>query len=136
MWVRSLGRKDLLESEMATHSSIFAWRISWTKESGGLQSIESQNRTRLRGLSTQHTQQCHFNSLPFIPACFLNTKWIKFCLLRFIHGIILQIKIQFQFHHILFPFMAMFSCCAFSFTWNSLLHSSVSAYRLKPQKFL
>ena len=37
-WVRSLGREDPLEKEMATHSSILAWRIPWTEESGGLQS--------------------------------------------------------------------------------------------------
>ena len=37
-WVRSLGREDLLEKEMATHSSILAWRIPWTEELGGLQS--------------------------------------------------------------------------------------------------
>ena len=35
-WVQSLGREDLLEKEMATHSSILAWRIPWTKEPGGL----------------------------------------------------------------------------------------------------
>ena len=81
---------------MAIHSSILAWRISWTKESGALQSIESQNHTRLRQLSTQHTKQCHFNSLPFIPVCSLNTKWIKFCLLRFIHGIIIYYRLKFK----------------------------------------
>ena len=37
-WVQSLGWEDLLEKEMATHSSIFAWRIPWTEEPGGLQS--------------------------------------------------------------------------------------------------
>ena len=35
-WVRSLGREDPLEKEMATHSSILAWRISWTEEPGRL----------------------------------------------------------------------------------------------------
>ena len=35
-WVQSLGREDPLEKEMATHSSIPAWRIPWTKEPGGL----------------------------------------------------------------------------------------------------
>ena len=40
--VRSLGREDPLEKEMATHSSILAWKISWTQESGGLQSIGLQ----------------------------------------------------------------------------------------------
>ena len=42
MRVRSLGRKDLLEEGMATHSSIFAWRIPRTKEPRGLQSTRSQ----------------------------------------------------------------------------------------------
>ena len=36
--IRSLGLEDPLEEEMATHSSILAWRIPWTEESGGLQS--------------------------------------------------------------------------------------------------
>ena len=40
--VRLLGWKDLLEKEMATHSSILAWRIPWTEEPGGLQSTGSQ----------------------------------------------------------------------------------------------
>ena len=40
--VRSLGRKDLLEEEMATHSSILAWRFPWTEEHGGLQSVGFQ----------------------------------------------------------------------------------------------
>ena len=35
-WVRSLGQEDPLEKGMATHSSILAWRISWTEELGGL----------------------------------------------------------------------------------------------------
>ena len=39
MWVQSLGWEDSLEEEMATHSSILAWRIPWTEEPGGLQSI-------------------------------------------------------------------------------------------------
>ena len=36
-WVRSLGQEDPLEKEMATHSSILAWRIPWTEEPGRLQ---------------------------------------------------------------------------------------------------
>ena len=42
MRVQSLGQKDLLEEEMATHCSILAWIIPWTKEPGGLQSIGLQ----------------------------------------------------------------------------------------------
>ena len=41
-WVRFLGQEDALEKGMATHSSIFAWRIPWTEEPGGLESVESQ----------------------------------------------------------------------------------------------
>ena len=37
MQVQSLGREDALEEEIATHSRILAWRISWTEEPGGLQ---------------------------------------------------------------------------------------------------
>ena len=40
-WVRSLGREDLLEKEMATHSSILAWRIPWMEDPGRLQSTGS-----------------------------------------------------------------------------------------------
>ena len=46
--VRSQGWEDPLEKEMATNSSILAWRIPWTEEPGGLQSMASQkSRTRL-----------------------------------------------------------------------------------------
>ena len=41
-WVRFLGQEEPLEKDMATHSSILAWRIPWTEEPGGLQSMESQ----------------------------------------------------------------------------------------------
>ena len=42
MLVRSLGLEDPLEKEIATHSSILAWKIPWTEELGGLQSIGLQ----------------------------------------------------------------------------------------------
>ena len=42
--VQSLGGQDPLETEMATHSSILAWKIPWTEEPGGLQSMELQSR--------------------------------------------------------------------------------------------
>ena len=41
-WVQSLGWEDPLEKGMATHSSILAWRIPWTEEPGGLQSMGSK----------------------------------------------------------------------------------------------
>ena len=44
--VPNLGQEDLLEEGMATHSSILAWRIPWTEEPDGLQSMGLQSRTR------------------------------------------------------------------------------------------
>ena len=47
-WVRSLGQEDLLEKEMASHSSILSWEIPCTEEPGKLQSMGSQkNQTQL-----------------------------------------------------------------------------------------
>ena len=56
MWVQSLGQEDPLEEGMATHSSIFAWRIPWTVEPGGLQSMGLQRMAC--DLVTQQHQQC------------------------------------------------------------------------------
>ena len=41
-WVQSLVREDPLEKEMATHSGIIAWRISWSEEPGGVQFMDLQ----------------------------------------------------------------------------------------------
>ena len=49
--VRSLGQEDPLEEGMAAHSSNLVWRVTWTEEPGGLQSIGSQSLTRLKPLS-------------------------------------------------------------------------------------
>ena len=46
-WVPFLDLEDPLKKGMAAHSSILAWRIPWTKEPGGLQSMESQSQTQL-----------------------------------------------------------------------------------------
>ena len=59
-WVRSLGQEDPLEKEMATHSSIHAWKIPWTEESGGLQSMglqESNTTERLLFFTSLHQEQ-------------------------------------------------------------------------------
>ena len=42
MWVQPLGREDLLEEGLATYSSILAWRVLWTEEPRGLQSVRLQ----------------------------------------------------------------------------------------------
>ena len=46
-WVQSLGQEDPLEKEMATHSSILAWRIPWMEELGGLQSTGCKEQDTL-----------------------------------------------------------------------------------------
>ena len=53
--VRSLGREDTLEKEMATHSSILAWEIPWTEEPGGLQTMGLQRVGH--DLATKQEQQ-------------------------------------------------------------------------------
>ena len=53
MWVQSPIWEDSLEKEMATHSSILAWRIPWTEEPGGLQSM--QFKKIRQDLVTKHT---------------------------------------------------------------------------------
>ena len=41
-WVQSLGQEDAMEKRMATHASLLAWRVPWTEEPGGLQSMGLQ----------------------------------------------------------------------------------------------
>ena len=56
-WVRSLGWEDPLEEGMATHYSILAWRIPWTEEPGGLQSIASQRSNMTE--ATEYESMCY-----------------------------------------------------------------------------
>ena len=56
--VQYLGQEDPLEKEMATHSSILAWRIPWTEEPGGLQSMGSQSWTQVNAHIRVHTPLC------------------------------------------------------------------------------
>ena len=70
-WVQSLGQEDLLEKEMAPHSSILAWEIPWTEEPGGLQSMgltkepdmaeqSNSNSTKTRQSSRSSSHLCLF----------------------------------------------------------------------------
>ena len=54
-WAHSLGREDPLEKEMATHSSVLAWKILWTEESVGLQSMGLQYWTWVNDWTLSHT---------------------------------------------------------------------------------
>ena len=68
-WVQSLSQEDPLEEEMATHSSILAWKIPWTEEPGGLQSMgvaELETAERLRTLTCFTLFPIHFRIHKFI----------------------------------------------------------------------
>ena len=63
MQFRSLGREDPLEEDMATHSSVLTWRIPWTEEPGGLQSMGSLRVGH--GLATKEQQQYILEDMQF-----------------------------------------------------------------------
>ena len=71
MWVWSPGWEDPLQEEMATHSSILAWKIPWTEEPGGLQSIGSQ-RVRYKWVAEHVHTQNNVNKFYFLMP-FLET---------------------------------------------------------------
>ena len=79
-WARSLGREDPLEKEMATHSSILAWRIPSTEEPGGLQSTGSQRVGQNWATSLAHFMKCERpikNCSPMIKLLFLILLFIS-----------------------------------------------------------
>ena len=74
-WVPSLDQEDPLEREMATHSNVLAWRIPWTEEPDGLQSMESQRvrqdwvtNTHTHTHTHTHTEQLWIKLLPIMNA--------------------------------------------------------------------
>ena len=58
MWVWSLDREDPLEEEMATHSSILAWKIPWTEDPGWLKSPWGHKESDTTTWLNSHTQSC------------------------------------------------------------------------------
>ena len=68
-WVQSPGTDDLWEGEMSTHSSILAWRISWTDEPGGLQAMGSQ---RVRHNWVINSMTCILNSAQSVNVTSMN----------------------------------------------------------------
>ena len=63
MWVRSPGQEDALEEEMATHSSILAWKIPWTEKSGGLQSTGVAKESDTTEHTHRHIEQTRGHGL-------------------------------------------------------------------------
>ena len=73
MWVQSLGGEDALQEERATHSSILAWKIPWTEEPGGLQSMGLQKR---HDWVTEHTHKAHCFKTHLFVSEHLGCLWI------------------------------------------------------------
>ena len=74
MWVQSLGQEDPLEEKMATHSSIFAWEITWTEEPGGLQPTGSQ-RVGHNLATKQQQNSAQLKPLRARPSLLRNLQW-------------------------------------------------------------
>ena len=90
-WVWSLGREDPREKEMATHSSILAWRIPWTEEPGGLQS------TGLQRVGHNWATSLHQRTIISRKEKALNTEWVRRDLLP--HHRIVPRSQPFTVHH-------------------------------------
>ena len=112
MWVRSLGWEELLEKEMAAHSSILAWRIPWTGEPGGYSPRGHKESDRTVAL-WEHTHMHHYSimqsvftalkilcALPvYLPLCpqIPGNRWSFYCLHSFAFSWILySITVAFQ----------------------------------------
>ena len=72
--VRSLGQEDHLEEEMATHSSILAWRIPWTEEPGGVQSLGGLKEPDMTE-AIMPTHVCDMFPLYHFHKSYFNNKW-------------------------------------------------------------
>ena len=70
MWVQSLGWEDPLEEEMATLSSILAWKIPWTEEPGGLQSMEGRKKSDM----TERLTHSRLARMVLASACQLSKR--------------------------------------------------------------
>ena len=104
--VQFLGREDLLEKEMATHSSFLAWRIPWTEEPGGLQSMRLQ--TDRHNWATKQQHQSYFYKGEYILKIAL---YCAFSLLR---------TITWRWFHIItivLPFLKKWKCQSLSHVW-------------------
>ena len=85
-WVRSLDQEDSLEEGMTTHSSILAWRISWTEETGKQQSMGS-HRVRHDWSDLAHKPEDYFSPISLYPKQHLDSMLF----LKFLYSISLHL---------------------------------------------
>ena len=84
-WVQSPGPEDLLEEEMATHSSILIWRIPWTEDPDGLQSMRSQRcRNNLSNLACMHLS-CNDSNTKLIDTSITSYSYFVFVHVRMLY---------------------------------------------------
>ena len=74
--IRSLGQEDPLEKEMATHSSVLAWRIPWTEEPGGLHTVHEVAKSRTEGSDLCPVWLYRIASI-FLPLAALPPLWLS-----------------------------------------------------------
>ena len=94
-WVWSLGWEDPLEEEMATHSSILAWKISWTEELGELHFMGSQSRT---WQSTQRNMMCVLQSMVSYIWGYVDPVWCPAGILHLVDAHVVLLTKYFMFH--------------------------------------
>ena len=87
MWVWSLGQKDPLEKEVATHSSITAWKIPRTEEPGGLYGVpKSQTQLSTHTHTHTHTHTGHLTKKNIWKSRILWPQWLSKVILRLVLG--------------------------------------------------
>ena len=113
MWVWSLGQEDPLEKEMATHSSVLAWKISWTEEPGRLQSMglrrARHNWAHMHTLSWQLCIPCS-GLLLILPVLNLIFFTFDLTLLFFLYWSVIALQCWFGFCCIHFIFCTCAYC--------------------------
>ena len=117
-WVQSLGEEDSLEKEMATHSSILAWKIPWTEEPGRLQSMWSQRV----GHDWAHMHTWYFYEISLYDGFLLLLLDFGECVLTFYLG---QIQIEVSFNTNLTGLSPWYTCM-FSFLSSHSYHVILS----------
>ena len=132
----SLGRKDLLEKEMATHSSILAWEIPWTEEPGGLHSSWGHKKSDTAEWLTSHnhkvTDFVAALKLTFFKGCFPKTVskrpfWRRFpTLFPFYWGKKIKLTEWDEYIHLC-------SAVSICLPWEWLCHQIMQAWRLGHQ---